>query len=81
MQWAKGKKGTAQEESSLLFQSHAPSRSWKQADEVERTGEAGSGDYEEEDGYEQEDGYGEEEDDESAEGSSFQVLQLCHEPS
>ncbi|KAL0044188.1 hypothetical protein WJX82_003485 [Trebouxia sp. C0006] len=73
----KGRKGAAQDASSLSSPLHKPSRSWRQAEEEEQTGEASSGEYgEEEDGSveEEEDGYGEEEDEEdvSAEGSSDQ---------
>ncbi len=78
MQRGKGRKGAAQEASSLSSPLHKPLRSWRQAEEEEQTGEASSGEYaEEEDGSveEEEDGYGEEEDEEdvSAEGSSDQV--------
>lgn len=73
----KGRKGAAQEASSLSSPLHKPTRSRRQAEEEGQTGEASSGEYaEEEDGSaeEEEDGYGEEEDEEdvSAEGSSDQ---------
>lgn len=76
-QRGKGRKGAAQEASSLSSPLHRPSRFWRQADEEEQTGEAGSGEYAEEE-YgsveEGEDGYGEEEDEEDvSEGSSDQV--------
>ena len=71
MQGAKGRKGAAQEASSLLSPPHKPSRTWRQAEEEEQTGEAGSEEYEEEDlGYE-------DEEDVSAEGSSDQVSRVC----
>ncbi len=78
MQRGMGRKGAAQEASSLSSPVHKPSRSRRQAEEEEQTGEANSGEYaEEENGSaeEEEDGYGEEEDEEdvSAEGSSDQV--------
>ncbi|KAL0022526.1 hypothetical protein WJX79_007643 [Trebouxia sp. C0005] len=73
----KGRKGAAREASSLSSPLHKPSRSWRQAEEEEQTGEAGSGQYADEEygsAEEEEDGYGEEEDEEdvSAEGSSDQ---------
>ena len=78
MQRKKGRKGAAREASSLSSPLHKPSRSWRQAEEEEQTGEAGSGQYADEEygsAEEEEDGYGEEEDEEdvSAEGSSDQV--------
>lgn len=78
MQRGKGRRGAAQEASSLSSPLHKSSRSWRQAEEEEQTGEASSGEYaEEEDGSveEEEDGYEEEEDEEdvSAEGSSDQA--------